>query len=875
MIGDLIKLPGDDDDSSEKKKGAAAKPSPNTNPVAAETQRRGSTKGPTKSPPLRFGRRRWFPVWLRRVLLFGLLLALVGAVIIWFKIKPFREDAYALDLSTIDQVEKASLIYDSRGRELGRIFVENRRPVTLEEVPLHLVQALMAIEDSRFFQHNGIDYIGIARAMLRNVKNRGSRAHGASTITMQLARNSYDIGGRTLQRKITEAFLAHRIEERYPKAKILEFYLNRIYFGEGYHGVLAASQGYFGKPASELTVGESAILAGMIKAPNGLSPRRHAVDSKKRRDYVLTRMVVENFLTEEAADGWKAAPIVTAPKVTDEGRSSYVYEQIRQRVGESIGKGRALRGGFHIYTTIDIDLQRETERSVIERIRKIEERNGYEHQTYDGYVSLLQEHMRKLRAEEIPSDTPVPNPEYLQASALVVDNTTGAVRAMVGGRNFSHSKYDRALQSSRAVGTAFTPIVFASAFEGGELYPGSLLKDTPINNQRIMIGGLTGILGEWGLEAAGQHYKNTEVTARHALVHSKNAATVRLGEKVGLERLKDTAERMGITDPLKDYPSSYLGSSAASLADMTLAYTAFPQGGSRPAGLYFIRKIVDDEGRTIFHREGVEHGQIDVINAIAAYQVHSCLEQVPQIGTAKGAKDFGLVSMPVAGKTGTHYNFKDLWFIGYSSEVTCGVWVGFDAPKTIYKGAFSNAIALPVWVDIMNEAAKSYIPRAFSRPPGLQTIEICDRSGRCATDACYEQELLGDGRKVSIRTTYTEVVGEDVRIDEFCDVHSGEPLASHLLAAALTPKAEDEPTLTPGAAQGAKVIQMRSPTVLGDDPYQAFRPVLKAIAVRPNDGLDGEDAPRVERAVLARPAFLGNSKYEIKLDTPSPIEIDE
>jgi len=848
MIGDLIKMPdpepGDEDDRKRRK----------VAPVALY-----------RRP---WFRRKWF-YWLLLVLLLCFVGAIIGSYIF---ARPYYEKAQGFDLAEIGELEKASVIYDTRGRELGRLYVQNRRPVPLDDIPFHLVQAFTATEDKRFFNHEGVDFIGIARAVLRNLMKPGARSHGASTITMQLARDAFELRGG-LTRKLTEAFIAYRIEKDFTKAEILELYLNRIYFGEGYYGVLAASQGYFGKSVSDLTVGEAAILAGMPKSPNAYSPRRHPEDSKSRRDYVLSRMAIEDSLSSTERDRWQETPIKTAPKKVDVSQSSYVYEQIRQRIVENIGNQRALSGGFHIYSTIDIDLQAAAEKAVIERLRTAEESRGYAHQTYDGYRTTIGDYEAKLAAEEIHPDTKRPPPLYLQAAALVIDNHTGAVRALVGGRDFHDSKYDRALLSRRAVGTAFKPIVYASAFEGGSLFPGSLLKDTPIDNRRVMIGGLTGILGEWGLEASNQDYSGKQITAREALVNSRNAATVRLGEMVGLERVTDTAERMGIASPIKEYPASYLGSSEASLAEMTLAYTAFPLAGERPASMFFIRKIVDDEGRTIFQREGPELSTIPVLDPVAAYQVHSCLLQVPETGTASNASELGLLPMPVGGKTGTHYNFKDLWFIGYSSQVTCGVWVGFDKPKTIYNGAFSNKLALPIWVDIMNATADRYVPTALPRPKGLQTIEICTRSGRVATDACYEHEHDEDNRVISIRTTYPEVVGADVRINEFCDVHSGEPLASQILAAALTPKGDESSASMGGRPRQGSGIQMRAPTVLGSDPYQSIRPVLKAIAVNPDEDNGAKGAPAIRRATAAQPLFLGNPKYRIELTQPKAIEI--
>jgi penicillin-binding protein 1A len=870
MIGDLIKQPDpsdsspDPDDEREKGDGSLA---------------------------VNLYKRPWYAAaWFKALLFLLPGFLFVGAVALFLLLRPYYAIARDCDISVIGELEKASVIYDRAGREIDRMYVQNRRPISLDRIPFHLVQAFTATEDSRFFKHKGIDYYGIVRAAIRNYRRTGTRAHGASTITMQLARDAYGLKGG-IERKFTEAFLARRIEKQLSKAKILEIYLNRIYFGEGYYGISAAANGYFGKPVTELTIGESAILAGMPKSPNAYSPRRHPERSRERRDYVLGRMAIENFITDVQRDALRATPIQTTARKDDAESSSYVYEQIRQRVVENLGNQRALSGGFHIFTTIDSQLQAATEKAVVERLTTVEKKPGYGHQTYEEFLRLLERYEKRLASGEIHPDTPAPRPSYLQGAALVIENRSGAVRALVGGRNFDHSEYDRALLSKRAVGTAFKPIVYASAFEGGAVYPGTLLKDTPIDNRRVMIGGLTGLLGEWGMEAdAGSYYSNKEVTVREALVRSLNAASVRLGEQVGLERLKETAARMGISSPIKDFPASYLGSSEASLAEMTLAYTAFPEGGRRPGSMYFIRKIMDDEQRTIYHKERPEDSAIQVISPTAAYQVHSCLIEVPKQGTAANAGELGLEVAPVACKTGTHYNFKDLWLLGYSSKLTCGVWVGFDQPTTIYDGAFSNALALPVWIDVMNASASGYEPTAFASPTGLRTVEICKRSGHAATDACYEQIKDDQGRKISVRTTFPEVVGDRVRINRFCDVHSGEPLASQVLAAALEPKGGESASLGRGGSYSSnESVRMVSPTVLGIDPYRALRPVLKAIAMLPeesesesgqagasddDDEQAADDLPdALEQAVLARPEYSGDPKYQIRLQSPAPVEI--
>ena len=812
--------------------------------------KRAGRQDPSKIKP-RFFRRRWVQFCFAGAGA-GLIIALVALYLV---LKPHKEAAEGFDLAQISHLEIPSRIYDRHGKEIGQIKIENRRPVPLDQVPYHLIQALTAAEDSRFFQHGGVDFIGIARAMLSNLR-AGEMNQGASTITQQLANQAFDMKKeKDIKRKLTEAFLAARIEKKLTKSEILEHYLNRIYFGSGYYGIEAAARGYFGKRVSEIDIAEAATICGLIKSPTRLSPKVNPDQSLEQRNYVLKRMHIEGMITDaELAKNLKKKLLLTD---ASEPGNSYVYEIIRQQVIDQLGFDRAGGGGFKIYTTIDGSVQRSARESLRTNLTKAESHPDFDHPTYSEYVKR-----RKSGGTKAP--------DYLQGAVLMVENRTGGIVAMVGGRNFEHSQYNRALQARRPVGTAFTPFVFATAFSGKH-FPGSIVSDKPIDNRSVGIGGSTGILGEWGLESPPQPYQG-DIPAREALVLSKNAATVRLGKQVGREKVVELAKRAGIESPFEEYDKTLLGSSGATLDEMVSAFSIFPNGGTRPSSLYIISSITDAGGNQVF--KGPEIEQVRAIDGIAAYQVHSCLVEALERGTGQYARDrYGLEDDLTAGKTGTAYNFTDLWFVGYNREVTCGVWAGFDTPSTIYRGAFSNTTVLPVWVDAMNAAKPSFQPSTIPFPEGAQTVEICRKSGRRATDACYD-ELPGseDGDRRIVRSTYKEVVRANTIFRLFCDVHSAshERVAEAFIPQLTGPVGGDGLPTRPGVATGGgqSSVVLSAPTVVGGaDPYDSLQPVLKA---RPANA-----SQEVRRAVPVSPVSIDSSEIPIRFQPPEPLEIPE
>ena len=772
--------------------------------------------------------RPWFYVPIGIIAVLAIIVTLYASSLV----TDLKAQARTFDLNKLEQMESASVILDRKGKIFGQIYVENRDTVPYDQLPADLVKAVVAVEDAKFYQHHGYDLLGIIRAALKNF-TAGHVRQGASTITQQLARNSFSLKEKTYRRKLLEIFLAQRIEEQFGKQKIMELYLNRIYFGGGLYGAEAAARGYFGKSAREMSLAECATLAGLIKSPNRLSPWTDRDNSREARDYALDRMRDLGFISHEQCAAARAQQIVVGSRQNAQGQS-YAVDYIRQQVIAAVGWDRAKNEGFRIRTTIDVDLQKVAEDSLRTRLEAAEQSPEYNHQTYASYSASF----RKAKANGTSSELPAP--EYLQGAVIGLDNATGDILVLLGGRDFEHNQYNRALQARRPAGTAMLPFVYAAAFEKG-MYPGSLVEDSPLDNRAVMIGGTTGILGEWGPESDENRYEGA-MTARQALVKSKNGATVRIGMDAGVDEVLHLCSAAGIRSPLRPYPATFLGSSEVTLAELALGYTIFPNGGWRPNAPHILERIEEKDGTLVWDGKQQSIRKL-VTKPETAYEVHSCLVDALRTGTGKAAfTEFGLKKMPAAGKTGTAYDFTDALFAGYDSNFTCAVWAGFDKPQKIYRGAFGRELALPIWVDIMNAAAKSYPPREIKQPENIKQIEICSRSGLLATDKCYDAIKTANSDAVQKRTTYTEIATPSQAPTEPCNIH-GEPRArlarefpaSDLPRAAL---AVDLSEVMP--------VAIKSPTLLADkDPYNSLKPTLKP-----------EPAPQ------PTPEIAGNQKAE-------------
>ena len=764
-----------------------------------------------EEPPRRRSAWRWVLWATFLLLLLGALLA--GAGFLYFR-NEFLALAGQYDFERLGRMESASVIYDRKGAQMGKIFIQNRNPVPYDKISPLLVKAVIAAEDQRFWEHDGIDYLGVIRAAQANW-TAGRIRQGASTVTQQLARNSFDLKERTYRRKLLEMALALQIEKNFPKEKIMEMYLNRVYFGGGLYGAEAAARGYFGVPASELTAAQSAVLAGLLKSPNSLSPWTNVEASKANRDVVLKQMRDLGFLDAQAYRKALEEPLTVRERPAPV-RQSYALDYIRQQAIASLGFDRAMNGGFRIYTTIDTEMQRAAEAALQRRTTEVETRPGYGNETFEEFSKRLAANPPKT------GDSNTTPPAYLQGAVLVLDNQTGGIVVMVGGRDFRHSEYNRSVQGRRPLGTAFLPLLYAAAFEKG-VFPGTVVQDWALDNRLVGIGGAAGILGEWGVERVDNQYDG-EVTAREAFVRGKNAASVRVGFKTGLDAVAKVAKDAGIESPLRPFANAYLGSSEFTLEESTLAFTMFPGGGTRPARTHIIDRIEDPDGEVIYRRP---EERKTVVSDATAWQVHSLMTDALARGTGdKAMTDYGLAVAGAAGKTGTAYGFTDVWFLGYSDRLTCGVWMGFDRPKQIFRGAFGRDLTLPVWVDVMN-ASRGEFPSTVLKPPvTVEQVEVCRLSGEAATDKCVEKVRGPDGSEVTESTVYTEYARIGKAPTTACPLHSGGPKSF------VKEFAEEE---WPRAAAAIDLSKIRPvdvsslPVVGAADPYESFSPASMAV----------------------------------------------
>jgi penicillin-binding protein 1A len=806
-------------------------------------------------PPGFYFREPWYkrPEFYVPITVIAFVLGGIG-IYVSMNVADLKNEAGAFDLNRMEQMESASVILDRNGKIFGQIYVENRQTISYDQIPHDLVDAVIAVEDARFYQHHGYSLGGILRASLKNL-TAGRVRQGASTITQQLARNSFALKAKTFRRKLEEIFLARRIEDSFNKQKIMELYLNRIYFGGGLYGAEAAARGYFGKPAREMTLEECATLAGLIKSPNRFSPWTDKAASREARNYALIRMRDQGFIDAAKCSEAQGRELVIGNRQNAQGQN-YAVDYIRQQVINAVGWDRAMNEGFKIHTTIDGDLQKVAEESLRKSLDKAEQHPGYDHQTYAEYAASF----RKAKSNGTASAQPAP--DYLQGAVVGIDNESGGILVLVGGRDFEHNQYDRALQAKRPAGTAMLPLVYATAFEQG-MYPGSLVEDSPLDNRAVMIGGMTGILGEWGPESADNRYEGA-MTARQALAKSKNGATVRIGMDAGLDDVLELCKTAGIRSTLRPYPATFLGTSEVTLTELALAYTIFPNAGWRPAAPHILEKIEEKDG-TVWIAQRETKNQT-VIKPETAYEVHSCLVDALENGTGKTARtEFGLKKFPAAGKTGTAYDFTDALFAGYDSKFTCAVWAGFDKPQKIYRGAFGRELAMPVWVDIMNVEAEHSPPQEIKRPPGLKDVEICSRSGLLATDKCYDTVKGPTGDAVRKRTTYMEIATAAQMPTEPCNVH-GEPRAR--IVADTQPAEPEAPRAEPAAnLTQVQPIALKGPVLIAqNDPYNSVRDTAKVETVNPDRppnvaGKTDNDETQTERTDTPDP-IIQNAKRE-------------
>ena len=583
--------------------------------------------------------------------------------------------------------------YASSGKRWFRLD-EQRHDVSIASISPDLQHAFVAVEDHRFYMHPGVDPIALARAVVRNARSPGT-VEGGSTLTQQLARTLFLSNRKSYGRKAREAVLAFLIEAQLSKEQILELYLNRIFLGAGIYGVEAMSERVFGKPAKSLSLAESALIAGLARAPAALSPWSNLDEAKRRSHVVLARMRQEGFITEAQERDARGARLAIRPFRSDsDGRHGYAKAYLRQRFRDEFGGDHP--PDWRVDTTFNIELQDAAEAAVAKGLRTI------------GKPSL-------------------------QAALVAVDPATGNILAMVGGRDYQRSAFNRASRSRRQPGSAFKPFVYAAALQRG-MSPVSVLTGL----HQIAPQGPD----EWTPRDVHDDAPD-EMTLRAALVESNNRAAAMLQQTIGARSVLKLASDTGLPD-LPDVPSLALGSGLVTPLAITTAYAAFPNGGLavRPRDLVRVR---DANGSTAFQQK-VDSDQ--VIDPTVAYQLVSMLADAVDRGTAAPVRRLGL-RFPVGGKTGTTNEFKDAWFIGFSSSVVAGVWIGYDQPQTIAADAYGARYALPIWTDFMQRASRIRPPREFERPAGLEEESLCAISYRKPVDGCpIYTEYFKDGDEV-------------------------------------------------------------------------------------------------------------------------------
>ena len=721
----------------------------------------------------------------------------------------------ANDLPPLDQLETyqpslVTQVYSSDQQRIGQFFIERRIQTPLAEIPERFRRAVIAVEDVRFFEHPGLDYIGMLRAAWTNVR-RGGKVEGASTITQQLARSLFLSSERTFDRKVRELILAYKMELVLTKDKILELYLNQIYFGQGAYGIASAAQTYFGKDLSALTIAESAFLAGLPKSPNHYSPFKAYDRAKKRQEHVLARMEEAGFLTVAEREQ-AAAETLNFRRPGGEQVAPYFVEHIRQLLIAKYGEAMVYKGGLKVYTTLNMEMQKAAEAAFLAGLRELDKRQGWRGplRTVDvsaptpptvsatidqavkvgdyreGFVAkVAKDHylvqvgtmVAKLAFEDMTwakrrltgSDTAkdvVVNPNLKQVlkpgdvievmvkkldrdivhvqleqtplvegGLIALEPGNGAIRAMVGGYDFGRSEYNRATQAHRQPGSAFKPIIYATAVSQG-MSPASVILDAPVVYEQEQDEKT------WKPENYGKKFHGM-VSLRDALAHSHNLATVRLLDKVGVKNVIEFAKTVGITSPLAADLSLGLGSSSVGLMELTSAYSVLLNEGSR-AEPYSILFAKDSAGKVL---EQAEPQALVVISKETAYLITNMMEDVIQKGTGQAAK---VIGRPIAGKTGTTDEFINAWFIGGAPNLVAGIYVGFDDRRSLGETESGAHAALPIWINFMKEALKQMPVMAFTIPEGVTFVKVDPATG------LLEGEQEGQASSVELFTKGSE-----------------------------------------------------------------------------------------------------------------------
>ena len=732
-------------------------------------------------------RRRWRG-WQITLVVLAVCLVLGGiaaGAVIWH----FSQDLPSLDILQNYQPSLITTVYSEDRQPIGQFFIERRILTPLSDMPKSLTQAVIATEDARFFEHPGLDYVGILRAAWTNVRHGGKKVEGASTITQQLARSLFLSSERSYDRKIRELILAYKMEAVLTKEQILETYLNQIYFGQGAYGVASAAQSYFGKDITQITLAESAFLAGLPKSPNRFSPFTAYERAKKRQVHVLTRMEEAGFITaverEEAA-----AETLNFHRPGSEHFAPYFVEYVRQLLMAEYGESMVYKGGLEVVTTLNLDMQKAAEAAFNAGVRELDKREGWRgpkrtidiatlqppaasatepllkpgdlaegivlRVAKDNYVvqvgalagrlmfddmawakrvltgpdptvdfvangnvkvalkpgDVIEVGVKKVAKDGVQltlEQTPI-----VEGGLIALDPTTGAIRAMVGGYDFSRSEYNRAVQARRQPGSAFKPMIYATAMSQG-MSPATQILDAPVVYEQEEEDKI------WKPENYGRKFHGM-VTLRDALAHSHNLATVRLLDKVGIRNVIEFSRTVGITSPLPADLSLGLGSSSVGLLELTSAYGVLLNQGTRVEP--FAIKLVKDNAEKTLEEAKIEAHE--VIAKETAYLITNMMEDVVQKGTGQAAK---VLDRPVAGKTGTTNEYINAWFIGGTPNLVTGVYVGFDDRRPLGESETGARAALPIWIGFMKESLAKLPVVPFEVPEGVTFVKVDPSTG--------------------------------------------------------------------------------------------------------------------------------------------------
>ncbi len=617
-------------------------------------------------------------------------------------------------------------LYAADGRFIAEVGLERRSLVTLDQIPQHVIDAFVITEDKRFYGHNGIDYIRIVGALLANIR-AGGFEEGFSTITMQLARNIFPerlSREKTLIRKFREAKVARQIERRFTKQRILELYLNQISLGAGAYGVESAAQRYFGRQVKDLSVAEGAMLAALPKAPSRYNPRRFPDRALARRNTVLELMRREDALSDADASVAKAYPLrLNRPARGGTVEAApYFVEWVRAELERRFGK-QVYEKGLRVMTSLDLDMQGAAERALERQLRAVESGGAlgaYKHRTYEEYLA---------RAASGEPDVARANSPYLQGAFVAIDPRTGAVRALVGGRDFDDSKFDRAVRAMRQPGSTFKPIVYATAIRSGR--PASYFLD----DEPIEVPQMDGTL--WSPQNYDGKFEG-RVTMRRALYQSRNLPAIRLAMELGENGVVEMAKNFGLTTNVPPYPSIALGSADVHPVEMIASYSTFANLGWRvpPSPILRVETL---DGKLLYE---YRPNRVQVLSPEEAWIMVDMMKDVVRKGSGYSAVAGAGFTIPTAGKTGTTNDYTDVWYVGYTTDLVAGVWMGFDQPRAIMGNAQGGRLAAPAWTAFMREVyLRKPAPPDWPRPPGLLAVNIDPATGLRAGPGCWGESV--------------------------------------------------------------------------------------------------------------------------------------